>query len=481
LRRHDTSRSSRDGASLPAEAGAGPGSPNAAMPAPAAAAAHSPPDGRYTALGAAAAPATPPGTQHSALSTRLGATFRALRNYNYRLFWGGQFISLTGDWVQRAGMAWLVLDLTGSPLALGTVTMLQFLPISLFALFGGVLADRLPKRRVLVLTQIGICTDTVVLAALVSSGTIQLWHLYVLAIIQGLFQAVDAPTRQALVMELVGRDDLANAVALNSGNFNLSRILGPALGGVLIASIGTAACFWLNASSYLAVIVALALMRAAEFHAVPPPARGRVLRQLGEGIAYAVRTPALCGVFIVVWTFGAFGFNFITILPLLARYAYETGPEGYGVLSSFLGVGSLAAALIVASRQHATRRLLLGAAATFAALLALLGANPWYGVGALLLLVMGVASIAFSATGQTLIQYAAPGQLRGRVMGVYTVLAMGMTPIGALALGGLSELAGIRAALGVVSALCALGTVVSWLYLRHHLGRQAFAHEALLV
>jgi MFS family permease len=378
-------------------------------------------------------------------------------------------------------MAWLVLDLTGSPLALGTVTMLQFLPISLLALFGGVLADRLPKRRVLVFTQIGICTDTVILAALVSSGHIQLWHLYLLAVVQGLFQAVDAPTRQALVMELVGRDDLANAVALNSGNFNLSRILGPALGGVLIASIGTAACFWLNGFSYLAVITALALMRPAEFHAVPSPARGRVLRQLGEGIAYTVRTPALAGVFLVVWTFGAFGFNFITILPLLARYAYETGPEGYGVLSSFLGVGSLIAALIVAGRQHATRRLLLSAAGTFAVLIALLGANPWYVVGAPLLLAMGVASIAFSATSQTLVQYAAPGQLRGRVMGVYTVLAMGMTPIGALVLGGLSEVAGIRLALGVVSALCGLGTLGSWLYLRRHMGHQALGQEALAV
>jgi MFS family permease len=417
------------------------------------------------------------GSSTSGLTARVGSTFRALRNYNYRLFWGGQFVSLTGDWIQRAGMSWLVLDLTGSPLQLGTVTMLQFLPISLFAIFGGVLADRLPKRRVLVLTQLGICTDTIILAALVSTGTIQLWQLYILAVFQGLFQAVDAPTRQAFVMELVGRDDLANAVALNSCNFNLSRILGPAVGGVLIASVGTAICFWLNAASYLPVIAALALMRPAAFHAVPPPIRGRVLRQLGEGLVYAARTPAVFGVLLVVATFGAFGFNFITILPLLARYAYDAGPQGYGVLSSFLGIGSLTAALVVAGRQRATRGFMLMAGLIFATLLVLLGANPWYGVGAVLLLLMGMASIAFSATNQTLVQYAAPGQLRGRVMGVYTVLAMGMTPIGALTLGGLSELAGIRVALGAVGALCALGTLTAWLYLRHRLGRAAFGAD----
>ena len=188
----------------------------------------------------------------------MGATFRALRNYNYRLFWAGQFVSLTGGWIQRTAMAWLVLDLTGSPIALGVVTMLQFLPISLFAIFGGVLADRFPKRKLLILTQIGIAVQAMVVAALVGSGHIALWHLYVLSVIQGVFVALDNPTRSALVVELVGRDDLGNAVALNSGNFNLSRIIGPAAGGVLIATVGMAACFWVNAFSYLPTVVGLA-------------------------------------------------------------------------------------------------------------------------------------------------------------------------------------------------------------------------------
>jgi MFS family permease len=401
------------------------------------------------------------------------STFRALRGYNYRLFWGGQFLSLTGQWVQRTAMAWLVLDLTGSPLALGTVTMLQFLPISLFALFGGVLADRFPKRQVLLASQVAIAVQAVVLAALVGGGHIQLWHLYILSLVQGTFTAIDNPTRSALVVELVGREDLANAVALNSGNFNLSRIVGPAAGGVLIATVGTAACFWVNAASYLAPIVALVLMRPAEFHDVPPPARGSLGRQLGEGLSYALRTPAVFGVLLIIWTFGAFGFNFITILPLLARYVYGTGPEGYGVLSSFLGVGSLVAALIVAGHQRADRRLLFGAAAAFAVLLFLVALSPWYALGAILLLVLGFATIAFAATAQTLIQYAAPGQMRGRVMSLHTMLNMGMTPVGALTIGGLSENLGVRMTLGIVACLCALGTLAAWWYLRYRLGAQA--------
>jgi MFS family permease len=414
-----------------------------------------------------AAPAAALSAQGPALGTRLGSTFRALRNYNYRLFWGGQFVALTGSWIQRTAMAWLVLDLTGSPLALGVVTMLQFLPISLFAMFGGVLADRFPKRKVLVLTQLGIAAQAMVLAALVGSGHIELWHLYVLSIIQGIFVAVDNPTRSALVVELVGRDDLGNAVALNSGNFNLTRIIGPATGGVLIASVGTAACFWVNAFCYLPTIVGLMLMRAAEFHDVPPPARGPLRRQLGEGIRYALRTPVLFGALFLVWTLGAYGFNFITVLPLLARYAYGTGPEGYGVVSSFLGVGSLVAALVVAAHGQASVHVLLRAAAAFSLLLAAVAITPWYAVGALLLLVLGLASISFSATAQTLVQYAAPGQMRGRVMSLHTMLGMGMTPLGALTMGALSESVGVRLAIVTVASLCALGTAATWWYLRH--------------
>src|SRR4051794_18000425 len=309
--------------------------------------------------------ATSPRTDDAARPTRarLAATFRALHNRNYRLFWTGQLVSLTGGWMQRTAMAWLGIQITDSPLALGTVTFLQFLPMLLFALVGGVLADRFPKRRLLLCTQVGIAVQAMALAILVGTGAVQLRHLYVFAVVQGLFNAVDNPARNAFAMELVGSDDLANAVALNSGNFNISRIIGPAAGGFLIATVGTAVCFWLNAFSYFPVIAALIMMRPAEFHEVPKPARGSVARQLAEGLGYVVRTPAVFGIFVVIWALGAFGFNFITFLPLLARYVFDTGPEGYGLLSSCLGFGSLLAVLVVAGRGRASRQMMLRAAA----------------------------------------------------------------------------------------------------------------------
>lgn len=418
----------------------------------------------------AVAPAAAAAPGQGARRQRLAATFRALRNRNYRLFWTGQLVSLTGGWMQRVAMAWLVLQLTDSPLALGTITMLQFLPLLLFSLIGGVVADRFPKRRVLLVTQVGIFTQAVVLAVLVGTGTVELWHLYSLAVVQGLFNAVDNPTRSAFVMELVGPDDLANAVALNSGNFNLSRIAGPAIGGVLVSAVSIAACFWLNAVSYLPVIAALLLMRPAELYDVPAPARGSVPRQLAEGIGYVLRTPAVFGPFVVIWALGAFGYNFLTFLPLLARYVFDAGPEGYGLFSSCIGVGSLIAVLVVAGRGRATRRMLLWAALGYSCLHGLVALAPWYALAALLLALLGGASIAFSATAQTLIQYAAPAALRGRVMALYTVLFAGMTPLGALVIGGLSESYGVRVALLVATALCLVGSGAAWAYLRYRLG-----------
>lgn len=396
---------------------------------------------------------------------RLQTTFRALRNRNYRLYWSGQLISLTGSWMQRTAVAWLVLQLTDSPLALGTLTMLQFLPMLLFALVGGVLADRWPKRRVLLATQLGTAAQAAALALLVGSSRVELWHLYALSLVQGLFQAVDNPTRAAFAAELVGPEDLANAIALNSSNFNASRILGPALAGVLLGTVGTTVCFWANALSYVPIVWGLLAMRPAELRPAPL-ARGAVHRQLLEGLGYAVRTPAVFGVLLAVWALGTFGFNFLTVIPLLARFVFDVGPEGYGLLSSCLGAGSLCGALLAAARQRATRDWLLGGAAVFTVLLGTLAWSPWYGLSAALLFALGGAGITFSATAQTLLQYRAPGHLRGRVMSLYAVLFAGMTPLGALVVGGLSEHYSVRAALLLSAALCGLGTVATWLYLR---------------
>ncbi|HZU78141.1 MAG TPA: MFS transporter, partial [Dehalococcoidia bacterium] len=296
-------------------------------------------------------------------------TFRALRIRNYRLFWTGQVVSVTGTWMQRIAQAWLVLKITNSPLALGTVTTIQFAPILIFSLFGGVLADRVPKRRLLVITQSVMATQALIFALLVSTGLIQLVHIYILAAILGTANAVDNPTRQAFVVELVGPDDVGNAVALNSTQFNVARLVGPALGGLTIAAIGMAGCFYLNAASYAAVIGALLMMRPRDFFNVAQPARGHVIRQIGEGLRYAVTTPDIALVVLLMAALGTFGYNFTVILPLIARYVLRSGPVGFGALTSAMGVGSLVSALGIAYSGRATRRTLLVGASTFSVLL----------------------------------------------------------------------------------------------------------------
>jgi len=237
----------------------------------------------------------------------LAGTFRSLRNHNYRLFFFGQMISLTGTWMQTIGQAWLVLDLTHSPLALGTVTMLQFLPISLLVLFGGVIADKVPKRRLLVLTQTAAMTQAFILAFLTWSGLVALWQVYVLAAMLGLTNAIDNPTRQAFVVEMVGRDDIANAVALNSSLFNGARLVGPALGGVIIAVVGVGTAFFVNGVSFIAVIAGLLLMRPGLLYPATRGGEGRLLEQLAEGLRYSLRTPAILLVLILMAAIGTFG------------------------------------------------------------------------------------------------------------------------------------------------------------------------------
>jgi MFS family permease len=234
-------------------------------------------------------------------------TFRALGNYNYRLYWCGQLVSLIGTWMQRIGQAWLVLQLTDSPLALGTITTIQFTPVLLFSLFGGVLADRVPKRKLLITTQSVMLLQATTLAVLTSTGLINLALLYVLAAVLGTTSALDNPTRQAFVSEMVGPDDLPNAVALNSSQFNSARLIGPGLGGLAIAAIGIAGCFYLNAISFFAVLTSLLLMRPHELFHPPAIRRGRVLGQIGEGLRYAVTTPDFLLLVMLLAVIGTFG------------------------------------------------------------------------------------------------------------------------------------------------------------------------------
>lgn len=401
---------------------------------------------------------------------RLPRVFQSLHNYNFRLFWFGQLVSLVGTWVQSVGQAWLVLELTDSPLALGTVAALQFLPVLLLVLFAGVFVDRFPKRRLLLVTQSTAMLQALALAILTSSGTVQLWHVYVLASLLGLVNAFDNPTRQAFVIEMVGRDEVVNAVALNSMLFNSARILGPAVGGLLIASIGLAQCFYVNAASFLAVLAGLLLMREDLIQSPPRRPAGRIFAQLLEGLHYAVHTPTVFVIVILMATLGTFGYNFNTVLPLLAREALGVGATGFGALMSMMGVGSLAAALVVAAQQRSTPRRLFAGAIGFVITLAALALSRWYPVSLALTLPLGFTSIIFTTSANSSLQLGAPDALRGRVMSLYTLLFLGTTPIGGLVTGFLAEQWGIQWALGIEAFICGAGVLAAMAHQRRTMG-----------
>jgi len=409
--------------------------------------------------------AAEPFAQPRGAASTLAGTFRSLRNYNYRLFFFGQMISLTGTWMQTIGQAWLVLDLTHSPLALGTVTMLQFLPVSLLVLFGGVIADKVPKRRLLVLTQTAAMTQALVLAFLTWSGLIALWQIYVLAAMLGLTNALDNPTRQAFVAEMVGRDDIMNAVALNSSLFNSARLIGPALGGVIIAVVGVATAFFMNGVSFIAVIIGLLLMKPGLLYPAPRGGEGRLLGQLAEGLRYSLRTPSILLILILMAAIGTFGYNFTVVLPLLARNVLHVGSIGFGAMTSAMGVGSLVAALALATLRKTSQRTLFIGATAFAILLAAVAASHWYALTLVLLVALGVASISFTATANTSLQISAPDHLRGRVMSLYMLLFAGTTPIGAQLTGIMAEHIGVRPTVGIEAAICAVGIAAALAYL----------------
>ena len=406
----------------------------------------------------------------AALSGRLTDTFRAFRHRNYRLFYLGQTISLSGTWMQTIAQAWLVLQLTGSKVALGTVVTLQFLPITVFALFGGVIADRVPKRNFVIGTQTLAMCQAAALAVLVLTGHIQLWHVYLLALTLGLINAFDQPTRQAFVVEMVGREDLMNAVALNSGMFNGARLIGPAIGGFLIAAVGVEGAFLLNAVSFLPVIAGLLLMDVSELRTVNRRTAGPVgaLGELREGLSYAFTTPAVLLIVILVGIIGTFGYNFTVILPLVDRFLLDRGSVEFGFLTSAVGLGALISALFLASRRAATKRTLFLGAVAFAVLLGAVALSRWYYLTLLLLIFLGAASIAFTATANTSLQISSPDYLRGRVMGLYQMLFVGSTPIGAFLTGLMAEHLGVAQAISIEAGLCMVGAGAGLLYYFSH-------------
>ena len=396
--------------------------------------------------------------------------FLALRHRNFRLFWTGQLISLIGTWMQTTGQAWLVLELTHSAWLLGLVGALQFLPVLILSLFGGVLADRLPKRTVLRFTQSFATLQAFVLWTLVASGEVRLWHVLVLASLLGLTNSVDMPTRQAFVVEMVGREDLPNAVALNSSLFNMARILGPGLGGLIIAWLGVAPLFLLNALSFIPVIIGLFLIDNSTLYAqvkrVPTqkdaPKQG-TLQSLREGLAYVARTPSILLIVIVIGVVSLFGINFNVVLPLFATDVLHSGAVGFGFISSAFGFGSLCSALWRAwSNRNPGITWLLYSIGIFCVLEILFALSHLYLLSLVLIAGVGFAQIAFSATANTTLQTVAPDRLRGRVMSLYMMVFAGSVPLGNLFTGGLAHLFGAPIALLAGAGLSLVAGVVAW-------------------
>ena len=366
-----------------------------------------------------------------------GRTFSSLRIRNYRLFFTGQLVSLTGRWMQIVAQGWLVLKLTGRGVALGLTTALQFLPLLLFGVWGGVIADRFDKRRTLLWTQTAAGTLALVLFAVVALDRVELWMIYTIAFALGCVTAIDNPTRQSFVTEMVGGDAVPNAIALNSAAFNAARLVGPAIAGILIATVGIAPAFLVNGLSYVAVLIGLTRMTPADLNRLEPAPRGR--GQIRAGLHHAWSTPELRSTILLVAVVGTFGFNFVVVLPLLAKYTFDGGPALYGALSSVMAVGSLTGALATAGRGRPTRKWLLGTAVGFGvtALLAAAAPNPVV-LGALLVPV-GASMIAFIATANSTVQLHSDPALRGRVMALFVLVFLGSTPLGGPVVGWLSD------------------------------------------
>ncbi|HEY6058146.1 MAG TPA: MFS transporter [Candidatus Limnocylindrales bacterium] len=370
----------------------------------------------------------------------------ALRHRNFQLFWVGQLVSLVGTWMQTVAQSWLVLQLTNDPFWLGVVAAAQFAPVLAFGLFGGLVADHLPKRRTLMVTQASAMTLAFVLAALTAIHVVQLWHILGLAILLGFTNAVDMPTRQAFVIEMVGREDVANAVGLNSAIFNAARILGPAVAGLLIGLFDISIAFAINGLSFLAVLAGLMAMRETDLHPAPVTVLARsiegVVDNLAEGLRYVRRTRVVLLAVVVVGLVSTAAMNFNVLVPAMARDVLGVGATGYGFLMAASGLGSLAAALGIAFFGRPGPRLLIGGALLLGLAEVAFSQTRVYPVGLVFMFVAGFGAIAMAATANTLIQLAVPDVLRGRVLSVYTTVFAGSTPIGGLAVGAIASAAG---------------------------------------
>ena len=396
----------------------------------------------------------------SALARLLADRFRSLRHRNFRLFWTGQLVSVMGTWMQSVAQGWLMHRLTDSALMLGLLGFAQFVPVTLLALFAGVIVDHTDRRRLIIVTQSLAALQAVTMAVVVSLGIVQPWMILALALMLGAVNAFDLPGRQSFFIEMVGRDDLSNAIALNSAGFNIARVLGPAVAGLVVGWIGEQACFWLNALSFLAVIASLLMIRTP----ARPGRLGGIAETLGtlrEGIRYAFTTPPIRNLLLLLGLAAGFGFQYMVLLPVYARHVLHVGPREYGLMVSAFGLGSLVAAAVMTRRMDRwalRRNLLLGLTASGIGM----GLFAWSRALPLTLamgLLAGFGLITYLASTNTLLQLTTEDRYRGRVMSLYTFMFIGTSPFGALLCGEIGEHAGAPAATSVCAVILLSGAL----------------------
>lgn len=418
---------------------------------------------------AAAVPATPAlATKSVASETRRGM-FSAMRHRNFRLFWSGAFVSNIGNWMQTVGLNWLVLSLTNSPFLLGLVNFLSNAPLLLLGMFGGVLADRRSRKSILFITQFSLLTLVMVLAVLTWLGVVEIWMVLLISLLMGIAMAFNSPAYQTIMLDLVGKEDLMNAIALNSMQFNLTRFIGPTIAGALVVAVGVGACFFFNSLSFLAVIVALLLIKLPP---VKPKAEKRsVLGDIKEGFGYLRGQPGLLVLVMMAAAFSIFIFPYNTLLSVFAKDIFHSGAASYGALLAAVGLGASCGALVVAKLSQTIKRrspvLLVGQGVVTVGLIvfALVSANTGNLLAGLALLpFLGAAMVVSLATSNSIVQGNVPTELRGRIISIYTIASMGMMPLGSLQAGFVAEHWGAPTSVIAGAIIFGLITIAGWVF-----------------
>ncbi len=391
-------------------------------------------------------------------------TFSSLHIHNFRLYFIGQAISLSGTWMQNIAQGLLVLQLTGSGTALGLLIAVQFLPILIFGSFGGVIADRFSKRKILFVTQSIAGLLALILAVLLYTSLVELWMVYTLALCLGLVTALDNPTRQTFIFEMVGKEHIKNAVSLNAVMVNLARVIGPSIAGILVPTVGLAACFFINAFSFVAVLAVLAIMNAKEL--MPAKKAARLRGQFINGLRYVNQTHSLRTVLIMMILIGTFTYEFQVILPLLAEFTFNDGVSGYALLSSAMGLGAVVGGLMAASKKKTSLNSIVQISLFFGIAVFLVAISPTLQFAALTMVLVGIVSTNFLSQANAYLQVKSLPEMRGRVMSLWTVTFLGTTPIGAPIIGWIGEAAGPRWGLYVAGLAAVAAAFIAKMLIR---------------